>query len=80
MNEPLPPLPAAVAAALPSAEYKVTFADGSVSALSVHSDETLEGTLAEMLRASRGGPGADISDVEVRSVDLLGTLDPATAP
>ena len=66
---------------LPSIEYKVTFGDGSVSVLTVHPDETLEGALGEMLRATRGGAGADLaeagstSDVDVRSVELVGTLE-----
>ena len=68
---------------LPSTEYKVTFGDGSVSVLSVHPDETLEGALAEMLQAMCGGGGADIaeaasaSDIDVRSVELLGALGSA---
>lgn len=49
---------------LPSAEYKVAFSDGSVTLLSVHPDETLEGSLEEMLQA------AGIAKVEVSSVQF----------
>ena len=69
---------------LPSVEYKVVLNDGSVSALSVHPSEALEGALTEMLRAMRGGAGADLAEagstsaIDVRSVELLGALDLVT--
>jgi len=48
---------------LPSAEYKVTLSDGSVTLISVHSDETLEGSLDEMLQ-SAGIAKAEVSSVQ----------------
>ncbi|GAB5550165.1 MAG: hypothetical protein SangKO_099250 [Sandaracinaceae bacterium] len=50
---------------LPSTEYKITFRDGSISLLDVHPDQTLDGSLEEMLRA------AGSADEEVASVELI---------
>lgn len=54
---------------LPSAEHKVTFSDETVTLLSVHPDESLEGSLKEMLQASGRSAG------EVSSVEMLRTFD-----
>ena len=56
---------AATPVRLPSTEYKVTFADGAVSVVSVHPDESLEGSLSELLQEPRATPS------EVTSVELL---------
>lgn len=55
---------------LPSAEYKVTFSDETVTLLSVHPGESLEESLSEMLTAGGISP-ADVSSVELeRTFDL----------
>lgn len=54
---------------LPSAEYKVTFSDETVTPVSVHPDESLEKSLGEMLGAS--GKTAEA----VASVELLRTYN-----
>lgn len=48
---------------LPSAEYKVTLSDGSATLISVHSDETLGGSLDEMPQAA-GIAKAEVSSVQ----------------
>lgn len=54
---------------LPSAEYRVTFSDETVTLLSVHPNESLEGSLEEMIEASGARPE------EVSSVELVRTFD-----
>ena len=54
---------------LPSAEYRVTFSDETVTLLSVHPDESLEESLEEMIEASGARPE------EVSSVELVRTFD-----
>lgn len=54
---------------LPSAEYKVTFSDETVTLLSVHPNESLEESLTEMLQASGKAAKA------VSSIELLRTFD-----
>lgn len=48
---------------LPSAEYRVTFSDETVTLLSVHPDESLEESLEEMIEASGARP-EEVSSVE----------------
>lgn len=57
---------------LPSAEYRVTFSDETVTLLSVHSNESLEGSLDEMLQASGKAP-EKVSSVKL-SVELRRTF------
>mgnify|MGYP006447265717 CR=1 FL=1 len=55
---------------LPSAEYKITFSDETVTLLSVHPGESLEESLSEMLTSAGSSP-ADVSSVELnRTFDL----------
>jgi hypothetical protein len=54
---------------LPSAEYRVTFSDETVTLLSVHPNESLEESLEEMIEASGARPE------EVSSVELVRTFD-----
>ena len=54
---------------LPSAEYRFTFSDEKVTLLSVHPNESLEGSLEEMIEASGARPE------EVSSVELVRTFD-----
>ena len=54
---------------LPSAEYRVTFSDETVTLLSVHPNESLEELLEEMIEASGARPE------EVSSVELVRTFD-----
>jgi hypothetical protein len=50
---------------LPSAEYEVTFSDETVTLLSVHPNESLEGAIEEMIEASGKAP-EEVSSVELR--------------
>ena len=54
---------------LPSAEYRVTFSDETVTLLPVHPNESLEESLEEMIEASGARPE------EVSSVELVRTFD-----
>ena len=54
---------------LPSAEYRVTFSDETVTLLAVHPNESLEESLEEMIEASGARPE------EVSSVELVRTFD-----
>ena len=69
-------LPPAVG--LPTTEHPVTFADGSVSVLSVHPDESLVTALADLLRAAGSEPDRVVSVERLRSFVLDG--DPGEGP
>jgi hypothetical protein len=55
---------------LPSAEYRVTFSDETVTLLSVHPNESLEESLEEMIEASGARPEEVSSGELVRTFDL----------